>query len=48
MIEQGIPSDKFSVEVNITSVTTADPEVINVRYDSLYPMLSYIRNAVKI
>ena len=48
MIEQGIPSDKFSVEVNITSVTTVDPEVINVRYDSLYPMLSYIRNAVKI
>ena len=48
MIEQGIPSDKFSVEVNITSATTVDPEVINVRYDSLYPMLSYIRNAVKI
>ena len=42
MIEQGIPSDKFSVEVNITSVTTVDPEVINVRYDSLYPMLSYL------
>lgn len=48
MIEQGVPADKFSVEVDITSVTTVDPEVINVRYDSLYPMLSYIRNAVKI
>ena len=48
MIEQGIPSDKFSIEVNITSISTVDPEVINVRYDSLYPMLSYIRNAVKI
>lgn len=48
MIEQGIPSDKFSIEVNITSISTVNPEVINVRYDSLYPMLSYIRNAVKI
>ena len=48
MIEQGIPSDKFSIEVNITSISTVDPELINVRYDSLYPMLSYIRNAVKI
>lgn len=31
----GISNDKFKVNVNITSVTTTDPEVINVSYDSV-------------
>ena len=48
MIEQGVPAGKFSVNVNITPVTTVDPEVINVEFESIYPSLSYIRNAVKI
>lgn len=31
----GISNDKFKVNVNITSVTTTDPEVINISYDSV-------------
>lgn len=31
----GISKDKFSVKVDITPVTTTDPEVINVNYDSV-------------
>ncbi len=48
MIEQGVPSGKFSINVNITSVTTVDPEVINVEYDSIFETLPYVKNAVKI
>lgn len=48
MIEQGVPSGKFSVNVNITPVTTVDPEVINVEYDSIFETLPYVKNAVKI
>lgn len=32
---QGIAEDKFIVNVNITSVSTTDPEVINVNYTSV-------------
>lgn len=31
----GISEDKFKVNVNITPVTTTDPEVINISYDSV-------------
>ena len=31
----GIAEDKFKVNVNITPVTTTDPEVINIGYDSV-------------
>ena len=48
MIEQGVPAGKFSVNVNITPVTTVDPEVINVEYDSIFETLPYVKNAVKI
>ena len=34
LCQTGIDSSKFNVNVNITSVTTTDPEVINVNYDS--------------
>lgn len=43
MIEQGVPSGKFSVNVNITPVTTVDPEVINVEYDSIFETLPYVK-----
>ena len=48
MIEQGVPADKFSISVDITPVTTVDPEVICVEYQSIYPLISYVKNAVKI
>ena len=48
MIEQGVPAGSFKVSVNITSVTTVDPEVINVEYDSIFETLPYVKNTVKI
>ena len=48
MIEQGLPLGGFKVAVNITPVSTVDPEVINVEYDSIFETLPYVKNAVKI
>jgi len=45
---QGIKTDIFSVKVNITPVSTTDPEIIEVRYKSLYNELSYLKPIVKI
>ncbi len=45
---QGINPDLFSVNVNITPVTTTDPEVIEVHYKSQYNELSYLKPIVKI
>ncbi|MDR1525594.1 MAG: nucleotidyl transferase AbiEii/AbiGii toxin family protein [Tannerella sp.] len=45
---QGIKSDLFSVQVNITSVTTTDPEIIEVHYKSHYNEWSYLKPIVKI
>lgn len=44
----GIDEDAFEVHVNITPVTTTDPEVIEVRYPSLFELNPYIRSVVKI
>jgi len=38
----------FEINVDITPVTTTDPESIYVRYSSVFDNLSYIRNAVKV
>ena len=35
LYQYGIPKEKFKVNVNITPVTTTDPEVININYDSV-------------
>lgn len=35
LYNNGITEDKFKVNVNITPVTTTDPEVINISYDSV-------------
>lgn len=35
LCKDGVPKDKFNVNVDITPVTTTDPEVINVSYDSV-------------
>lgn len=48
MIENGIDPDLFEVCVDITPVTTTDPEIILVNYKSVLPTSEYIRHAVKI
>lgn len=40
--------DIFKIYVNITSVTTTDPEIIEVEYHSLFETNPYIRNVVRI
>ena len=40
--------NKLQYEVNITSVTTTDPEIIEVEYPSLFETNPYIRNMVRI
>lgn len=48
LLAQGIRQDVFSVDVVITPVTTVDPEVITVTYQSLYDVSPYIKNTVKL
>lgn len=48
LIDLGIRSDAFSVDVIITPITTTDPEVITITYHSLYENSPYIKNTVKI
>ncbi|MBR1793091.1 MAG: nucleotidyl transferase AbiEii/AbiGii toxin family protein [Bacteroidales bacterium] len=48
LINEGIPEDMFKIHVNITSVTTTDPEIIEVEYSSLFETNPYIRNVVRI
>lgn len=48
LLALGIEEEKFSIRVNITSVTTVDPEVIYVEYHSCLPNSEYISHAVKI
>jgi len=45
---QEIDSNLFSVEVNITPISTTDPEIIEVHYKSLYSELSYLKPIVKL
>ncbi|MDR3094364.1 MAG: nucleotidyl transferase AbiEii/AbiGii toxin family protein [Bacteroidales bacterium] len=45
---QGINATRFSVNVNITPVTTTDPEIIEVVYQSLFNDNDYIKPTVKI
>ena len=45
---QGIKTNLFSVTVNITSVSTTDPEIVEVHYKSLFPESSYIKPIVKL
>jgi len=45
---KGIDADLFSVRVNITPVTTTDPEIIEIHYKSLFPESRYLKPIVKI
>ena len=44
----GIKPDLFSVNVNITPVTTTDPEIIEIHYKSLFPQSNYVKSIVKL
>jgi len=44
----GINSNHFSVNVNITPITTTDPEIIEIVYQSLFDDNDYIKPVVKI
>ena len=46
METDGIPADLFSVTMNITPVTTIDPEKVFVEYKSVFSPSSYIKNTV--
>ena len=48
LIDEGIAEEMFKILVNITSVTTTDPEIIEVEYPSLFESNPYIRNVVRI
>jgi len=42
----GVPSSLFEIRVNITPITTTDPEIIEVHYRSLLPNSTYVLNRV--
>jgi predicted nucleotidyltransferase component of viral defense system len=42
----GIPADLFAVKMNITPVTTIDPEKVFVEYKSVFNASPYIKNTV--
>ena len=46
--KDGIRHDAFKISVNITSVTTTDPETIEVEYTSAFEANPYIRSKVRI
>ena len=48
LIDDGIAEGMFKIHVNVTSVTTTDPEIIEVEYPSLFETNPYIRNVVRI
>ena len=48
LIANGIREDLFTVHVNVTSVTTVDPEVIYIEYKTLFPFEEYVQNMVKV
>ena len=48
LIDLGVRTDAFSVDVVITPIATTDPEVITITYHSLYEVSPYIKNTVKI
>ena len=46
MEENGISADLFSVKMNITPITTIDPEKVFVEYKSVFNASPYIKNTV--
>lgn len=48
LVALGIAPEKFNVYVNITSVSTTDPEVIYIDYESVLSNSEYIAHTVKV
>ena len=48
LLALGIGEDKFNVHVNITPISTTDPEVIYIDYQSVLPNSEYIAHTVKV
>lgn len=48
MIKDGIDASQFEIKIEITPVSTTDPEVIWVYYKSVAPVIEYIAPVVKI
>ena len=48
LLNQGIAQEAFGVTVNITPISTTDPETIEVEYKSALPESPYIRHCVLI
>lgn len=46
LVASGIKEDKFTVTVNITPITTTDPEIIEIAYHSAFQDNDYIRPKV--
>ena len=46
MEANGIPADLFSIKMNITPVTTIDPEKVFVEYKSVFNASPYIKNTI--
>ena len=46
MINMGVQPALFEVKVNITPITTTDPEKIEIHYHSLLPLSTYVLNKV--
>ncbi|MFI3297315.1 MAG: nucleotidyl transferase AbiEii/AbiGii toxin family protein [bacterium] len=46
LIDNGINKSKFKVHVNITAITTTDPEIIEIEYQSAFQPLPYIKTKV--
>lgn len=48
LLKLDIDKSLFNVEVDITPVSTTDPEIIKIRYQSMFPNTIYIQNQVLI
>jgi len=46
LIANGIPENLFSISMNITEVTTIDPEKVFIEYKSVFNASPYIKNTV--
>ena len=45
---QRIKTNLFSVKVNITPISTTDPEIVEIHYQSLFPESNYLKPIVKL
>lgn len=46
LLELGIPSEYFKIDVYETGISTTDPEIIEIAYDSVVGKLDYLRDKI--